>query len=111
MTPLNEVGSDRQKRDRVTAPKKKQQQKNSATSRWVRGDVSFDDLDPREQIAHTIVFQFGDLSPSVERIMSADLTPGQRLEALNLFQISLEYLDDPNRDPRQAIESARATTD
>ena len=110
MTHLNEVSSDQQKRDRVAAPKKKKQ-KNAATSRWFRGDVAFDDLDPREQIAHTIVSQFGDLSPSVERIMNADLTSAQRLEALNLFQTSLEYLDDPNRDPRQAIESARVTTD
>ena len=85
--------------------------KKTPVSRWFQGDTPFEELEPSEQIAHTIVTQFRDLSPSVERIMSAELSPVPRLEAIGLFQTSLDYLDDPNRDPRQAIESARTTTD
>ncbi len=91
----------------MASPKKKKNQ--TQVSPWFRDDTPFDDLLPSEQIAHTIVTQRRDLSPSIERIMTADLSAAQRLEALNLFQTSLDYLDDPNRDPRQAIETARAT--
>jgi hypothetical protein len=96
------------------APAKKstaKKKKKAPVSRWFQGDTPFDELEPSEQIAHTIVTQFRDLSPSVERVMNAELSPAQRLEAISLFQTSLDYLDDPNRDPRQAIESALSTTD
>ena len=89
----------------------KKKQNKSATTRWFRDGVTVEDLDPSERIAHTIVSERGDLLPSVGLIMSADLTPTQRVEALCLFQTSLDDLDDPNRAPRNAIEAARTTTD
>ena len=85
--------------------------KNPRPTRWYDGNTPFDDLDPSEQIAHHIVQEFGYLTPSVERIMAADLTTPQRQQAINLFQASLDDLDDPNRDPRHAIATARATDD
>lgn len=77
-------------------------------TRWYGGDTPFDELDPSEQIAHRIVQKYGDLAPSVERIMAADLTAPQRQRAIGLFQASLGDLDDPNRDPRHAIDTARS---
>jgi hypothetical protein len=88
----------------MAAAKKKQVR----TTRWYGGDIPFDELDPSEQIAHIIVDEFGDLAPSVERIMAADLTEPQRQSAISLFQASLDDLDSPNRDPRQAIDTARS---
>ncbi len=83
--------------------------KKPRLTRWYNGDTPFDELDPTEQIAHHIVQEFGDLSPSVGRIMTADLTAPQRQRAIGLFQASLGSLDDPNRDPRRAIDTARTT--
>ncbi len=91
----------------MAAAKKKQLR----TTRWFNGDTPFDELDPSEQIAHRIVQEFGDLAPSVDRIMTADLTAPQRQRAISLFWTSLDELDDPNRDPRHAIDAARATSD
>lgn len=85
--------------------------KKAESTRWYSGDVPFDDLDASEQTAHRIVQEFGDLAPSVDRIMTADLTSTQRLQAINLFSDSLGKLDDPHRDPRAAIEAARAMVD
>jgi hypothetical protein len=85
--------------------------KKPRPTRWYNGETPFEELDPSEQAAHRIVQQFGDLAPSVERIMTADLTATQRLNAVNLFQASLRELDDPHRDPRNAIETARTTHD
>jgi hypothetical protein len=84
--------------------------KKPRPTRWYKGDTPFDELDPSEQVAHEIVQEFGDLAPSVERIMAADdLTAPQRLHAVNLFRASLNDLGDPHRDPRNAIETARTT--
>ncbi len=88
----------------MASPKKK-----PPSTRWYSGDTPFDDLEPSEQIAHRIVEKFGDLEPSVERIMAADLTSEQRLRAIDLFRASLDAVGDPNRDPRNAIETARTT--
>jgi hypothetical protein len=85
--------------------------KKAKPTRWYNGDTPFEELDPSEQIAHTIVQEFGDLAPSVERIMAADLTAPQRRQAIGLFQASLDELGDRNRDPRHAIEAARTTSD
>ena len=87
----------------MAASKKKQLR----STRWYDGDTPFDELDASEQIAHHIVEAFRDLAPSVERIMAADLTAPQRQHAIGLFQASLDDLDDPNRDPRHAIDTAR----
>ncbi len=85
--------------------------KKPKSTRWYNGDVPFEDLDPSEQVAHDIVHKFGDLAPSVDRIMDADLTSEQRLQAINLFNASLGRLHDPHRDPRTAIETVRNSVD
>ncbi len=81
--------------------------KKLRATRWYDGQTQFDDLDPSEQIAHQIVQTFRDLTPSVERIMTADLTAPQRQHAIGLFQAALDNTADPNRDPRHAIDTAR----
>ena len=58
---------------------------------------------PSEQVAHEIVSTFGDLAPSVQRIMQAELSETQRERALIAFRGSLNSIGDPNRDPRYAI--------
>lgn len=87
----------------MAASKKKQK-----TSRWHDGITSVDDLGPCEQLAHQIVSDYGDLTPSVERIMLAEIEDDQRLVALTSFQQSLGQIGDPNRDPRTAIANALA---
>ena len=62
---------------------------------------------PSEAAAHALIRQFGDLEPSVNRIMSADLSEEARLHAVGLFQASLGVPGDPNRMPINAIETAR----
>jgi hypothetical protein len=75
-------------------------------SRWHNGTTPIEDLAPNEQLAHEIVTEFGDLTPSVVRIMEAELTDEQRGVALNAFRNSLGTIGDPNRDPRVAIVNA-----
>lgn len=76
------------------------------TTRWSDGSVSVDDLAPRERLAHEIVSTYGDLLPSVVRIMDADLDEAQGLAALTAFRDSIDTAGDPNRDPRVAIANA-----
>ncbi|MCB0967923.1 MAG: hypothetical protein KDB37_13900 [Ilumatobacter sp.] len=85
--------------------------KKPKPTRWYAGDSPLEDLGPSEQVAHSIVQEFRYLSPSVDRIMDADLTSSQRLEAINLFRASLDQLDAGHRDPRAAIEAARNAVD
>lgn len=87
----------------MAASKKKQK-----TSRWHDGITAVDELGPCEQLAHQIVTGHGDLAPSVERIMSAEIEDDQRLVALTSFHASLGQIGDPNRDPRTAIANATA---
>lgn len=77
-----------------------------ADSRWSAGSASVDDLAPRERLAHEIVSTYGDLLPSVVRIMEAELTEEQSLVALTAFRESIDNPGDPNRDPRIAIANA-----
>lgn len=62
---------------------------------------------PSEAAAHALIRQFGDLEPSVNRIMNSDLSEPARLHAVGLFQASLGVPGDPNRMPLNAIEAAR----
>lgn len=62
---------------------------------------------PSEAAAHALIRQYGDLEPSVNRIMAADLSEPARLHAVELFQASLGVPGDPNRMPLNAIEAAR----
>ena len=82
--------------------------KKARSTRWGTSDTPIDELEPSEQVAHHIVLEFGDLAPSVERIMAADLTATQRLNAIEMFRASLDTPHDPHRDPRNAIDTARA---
>lgn len=77
-------------------------------SRWSKGAADLEDLDPRERLAHEIVTAHGDLVPSVERIMDAELTEAQCLVALSAFRDSIGRAGDPNRDPRVSIANAAA---
>jgi hypothetical protein len=77
-------------------------------TRWSDGTTPIEELAPTEQLAHQLVSDFGDLAPSVSRIMDADLDDDQRLWALEAFRDSLGEIGDPNRDPRVAIANATA---
>jgi hypothetical protein len=83
--------------------------KKQKATRWHDGSTSVDDLQPDEQLAHQIVSRFGDLAPSVERIMDAAITDAERMAALTAFENSLGRIGDSNRDPRIAIINATAT--
>jgi hypothetical protein len=76
------------------------------SSRWSEGAADIDDLPARERLAHEIVSAYGDLLPSVVRIMEADLTDDQGVAALTAFRASIGVAGDPNRDPRVAIANA-----
>lgn len=77
-------------------------------TRWHDGSTPIEELPADEQMAHQLVSERGDLAPSVERIMDAELTVDQRAHALNAFNESLANPGDPNRDPRTAIANALA---
>ncbi|WP_420450933.1 hypothetical protein [Ilumatobacter sp.] len=80
--------------------------KKVAASRWHNGTDPIDDLSASEQLAHEIVTTRGDLEPSVQRIMSAELDEDGRTNALGAFQASLDSPGDPNRNPQVAIDNA-----
>ena len=63
---------------------------------------------PSEEIAYEITSTFGDLAPSVQRILDAELSEPQRHRALSAFRGSLNAIGDPNRDPRYAIANCGA---
>jgi hypothetical protein len=80
--------------------------KKVPATRWHDGTTPIEDLAPNELIAHEVVSQYGDLAPSITRIMDAELTDDQRNVALTAFRESLGTIGDPNRDPRVAINNA-----
>ena len=75
-------------------------------TRWFNGETPLEELSECEQLAHQIVVVRADLTPSVTRIMDAELAEDKCLQALTLFETSLNELGDPNRDPRVAIINA-----
>lgn len=75
-------------------------------SRWSEASSDVEDLAPRERLAHEIVTEYGDLLPSVARIMDAGLTEEQTVVALTTFRDSIGVDGDPNRDPRISIANA-----
>ncbi len=81
--------------------------KKARATRWCDSDTPIDELGPSEQVAHHIVLEFGDLAPSVDLIMAADLTATERLRAIEMFRASLRTPSAPHRDPRNAIDAAR----
>jgi hypothetical protein len=74
-----------------------------------RAALLFEEMNPSEQIAHTILTEYGDLAPSVGRIMDAGLSDADCYQAITLFQRSLGNLGDPHRDPNVAIEKSRSS--
>ena len=80
--------------------------KKIPATRWHDGSTPIEELPAAEQMAHQLVSERADLTPSVVRIMDAELTEDQRTHALNVFNVSLDNPGDPNRDPRTAIANA-----
>ena len=80
--------------------------KKPILSPWFDGNTPLEELPASDQGAHDIVLEFGDLKPSVMRIMDADLDDDQRLNAMVAFRDSLQDPGNPNRDPRVAIANA-----
>ncbi len=80
--------------------------KKKPATRWHDGSKPIEDLAPDEQLAHALVSEFGYLKPSVEHIMDSELPEAGREHALTAFRASLGNLDDPNRDPKIAVENA-----
>jgi hypothetical protein len=62
---------------------------------------------PSEAFAHALSLEFLDLTPSVNRIMAAELGEPGRMHAITLFKASLGVIGDPNRNPANAIEAGR----
>ncbi len=84
----------------MATPTKRSNSKNQAASLP-------DNHSPSEAIAHAIVVQYADLTPSVNRILSAELGEAGQLHAITLFRDSLGVVGDPNRNPAVAIEAGR----
>jgi hypothetical protein len=89
---------------------KPSRRKPTAVSPWCGPDVDTETLNPNERLAHEIVVQRRDLTPSVTRIMDAPLTEEARASALGAFGASLTTPGDPNRDPSVAIANAMAAS-
>ncbi|MCC6436402.1 MAG: hypothetical protein IT196_15305 [Acidimicrobiales bacterium] len=91
------------------APRKS---KNQAAGGLLAG-VPEDQLTGSQKVALAVLASYGDLAPSVKRILEAELSEDERHRAMVLFQASLTGSGDPNRDPRKAILNSReaATSD
>lgn len=75
-------------------------------SPWWNATVDIETLNEHQRLAHEIVTRRRDLTPSVERIMEANLADEVRLRALAAFNAALATPGDPNRDPRVALANA-----
>jgi hypothetical protein len=80
--------------------------KKPILSPWFNGETPLEELPASDQVAHDIVLEFGDLKPSLMRIMDAELDDDQRLKAMVAFRDSLQDPGNPTRDPRVAIANA-----
>jgi hypothetical protein len=80
--------------------------KKPILSPWFNGETPLEELPASDQVAHDIVLEFGNLKPSLMRIMDAELDDDQRLKAMVAFRDSLQDPGNPNRDPRVAIANA-----
>lgn len=70
-----------------------------------------DDHTPSEGVAYAIRTEFGDLAPSVNRIMNAGLDEAGTMVAITLFRDSLGVKGDKYRNPMEAIEAGRLQQD
>jgi hypothetical protein len=75
------------------------------------GPVDLASLTPAEGIAHTIISQYSDLAPSVNRILSSPLSEAGRLHAITLFRDALTKPGDPMRHPAAAVAAGLAFED
>ncbi len=89
------------------ATRKKTVKPPTGSASWQSAGLP-EDAGPAEQIAYEILAGRRDLSPSVDRIMTAGLGPERTLTAITLFRDALGQLGDVHRDPRVAIEVASA---
>lgn len=78
-----------------------------ATTRRAKAAVIVEDLSTSEGVAQSIRTESIDLTPSVNRIMSAGLHEAACFKAITLFRASLGVPGDPNRYPDHAIEAGR----
>jgi hypothetical protein len=69
--------------------------------------VGYDDMTGSQQLAHDIISQYVDLTPSVNRIVEAPLSEAGRLHALTLFRDSLSSPGDPMRHPLKALAAGQ----
>jgi hypothetical protein len=79
--------------------------KRSASEPYLDPDPA-EPLEGANLVASEILADRRDLLPSVQLIMSAELDDDARMNAVELFRDSLDQIDDPNRDPRVAIDNA-----
>lgn len=64
---------------------------------------------PSQVLADEIIAAYGDLAPSVNRIMSTEgLEEDGRMHAISLFRDSLQTPGDPMRHPTKAAEAGLA---
>ena len=77
--------------------------KTKAAKKAAVQKLAFADMSPSQQAAEEILLQYPDLTPSVLKIMNADLSDEQRLRAITQFRTALSAAGDPNRDPKHAI--------
>lgn len=93
-------------------PKAPVKPRKAATKRGAKpNSVLAEDHTPSEAVAHAIRMEFGDLSPSVNRIMNAGLHEAGAMHAITLFRDSLGVPGDANRNPMVAIEAGRLVPD
>ncbi len=79
--------------------------KQSATEPYLDPDPD-EPLEGANLVASEILAERRDLLPSVQLIMTAELDDDAKMNAVELFRDSLDQVDDPNRDPRVAIDNA-----
>jgi hypothetical protein len=68
----------------------------------------YDNTTPSGAAADEILKQYGDLTPSVLRIMNAGLTELGQMHAIEAFRTALTTPGDSMRDPRNAIAAGRS---
>lgn len=90
----------------MPAAKKQPARKMTTSTPWQQRSVDIESLTPDERLAYELVARRPDLTPSVERIMTAEISSVVRSTALTAFSESLQSPGDPNRDPRVAIANA-----
>lgn len=86
--------------------------RKAAAKRGVKpGAPLAEDHTPSEGVAYAIRAEFGDLAPSVNRIMNAGLDEAGTMVAITLFRDSLGVKDAKYRNPLEAIEAGRLQQD